>query len=212
MADAPANDAPHRLLDDVSFGEDVVVRSFTNLYGCRIGDGTHVGTFVEIQRGAAIGARCKIQSHTFICDGVEIEDEVFVGHGVMFVNDTFPRATTADGSRQADGDWELVRTRIRRGASLGSGAVVLGGIEVGEGAIIGAGAVVTADVPAWTIVAGVPHASYARSSVNSREEFVARPRGRGRNWSPCKSAQPCASGRAIPRSSRVRPHKTYLNG
>ena len=144
VADAPANDAPHRLLDDVAFGEDVVVRSFTNLYGCRIGDGTHVGTFVEIQRGAAIGARCKIQSHTFICDGVEIEDEVFVGHGVMFVNDTFPRATTADGSRQADGDWELVRTRIRRGASLGSGAVVLGGIEVGEGAIVGAGAVVTA--------------------------------------------------------------------
>jgi acetyltransferase-like isoleucine patch superfamily enzyme len=156
VADAPANDAPHRLLDDVSFGDGVVVRSFTNLYGCRIGDGTHVGTFVEIQRGASIGARCKIQSHTFICDGVEIEDEVFVGHGVMFVNDTFPRATTADGSRQADGDWDLVRTRIRRGASLGSGAVVLGGIEVGEGAIVGAGAVVTADVPAWTIVAGVP--------------------------------------------------------
>jgi acetyltransferase-like isoleucine patch superfamily enzyme len=156
VADAPANDAPHRLLDDVSFGDGVVVRSFTNLYGCRIGDGTHVGTFVEIQRGAAIGARCKIQSHTFICDGVEIEDEVFVGHGVMFVNDTFPRATTADGSRQAEGDWELVPTRICRGASLGSGAVVLGGIEVGEGAIVGAGAVVTTDVPAWTIVAGVP--------------------------------------------------------
>jgi UDP-2-acetamido-3-amino-2,3-dideoxy-glucuronate N-acetyltransferase len=156
VADAPANDAPHRLLDDVSFGDGVVVRAFTNLYGCRIGDGTHVGTFVEIQRGAAIGARCKIQSHTFICDGVEIEDEVFVGHGVMFVNDTFPRATTADGGRQAEGDWELVRTRIRRGASLGSGVVVLGGVEVGEGAIVGAGAVVTADVPPRTIVAGVP--------------------------------------------------------
>jgi UDP-2-acetamido-3-amino-2,3-dideoxy-glucuronate N-acetyltransferase len=156
VADAPANDAPHRLLDDVSFGDGVVVRAFTNLYGCRIGDGTHVGTFVEIQRGAAIGARCKIQSHTFICDGVEIEDEVFVGHGVMFVNDTFPRATTADGGRQAEGDWELVRTRIRRGASLGSGVVVLGGVEVGEGAIVGAGAVVTADVPPRTIVVGVP--------------------------------------------------------
>jgi UDP-2-acetamido-3-amino-2,3-dideoxy-glucuronate N-acetyltransferase len=156
VADAPANDAPHRLIDDVSFGEGVVVRAFTNLYGCRIGDGTHVGTFVEIQRGASIGARCKIQSHTFICDGVEIEDEVFVGHGVLFVNDTLPRATTADGARQVEADWELVRTRICRGASLGSGAVVLAGVVVGEGAIVGAGAVVSRDVAPWTIVAGVP--------------------------------------------------------
>jgi UDP-2-acetamido-3-amino-2,3-dideoxy-glucuronate N-acetyltransferase len=156
VADAPANDAPHRLIDDVSFGEGVVVRAFTNLYGCRIGDGTHVGTFVEIQRGASIGARCKIQSHSFICDGVEIEDEVFVGHGVLFVNDTLPRATTADGTRQVEADWELVPTRICRGASLGSGAVVLAGVVVGEGAIVGAGAVVSRDVAPWTIVAGVP--------------------------------------------------------
>jgi UDP-2-acetamido-3-amino-2,3-dideoxy-glucuronate N-acetyltransferase len=155
-ARGPANDAPHRLIDDVAFGEGVVVRSFTNLYGCRIGDGSQVGTFVEIQRGAVIGARCKIQSHTFICDGVEIEDEVFVGHGVMFVNDTFPRATAAGGALQTSDDWELVPTRVRQGASIGSGAVLLGGIEVGPGAIVGAGAVVTRDVPAWTIVAGVP--------------------------------------------------------
>jgi acetyltransferase-like isoleucine patch superfamily enzyme len=156
VADAPANDAPYRLIDDVSFGEGVVVRAFTNLYGCRIGDGSQIGTFVEVQRGASIGARCKIQSHSFICDGVEIEDEVFVGHGVLFVNDTFPRATTPDGTRQEEADWELVRTRICRGASLGSGAVVLAGVVVGEGAIVGAGAVVTHDVEPWTIVAGVP--------------------------------------------------------
>jgi acetyltransferase-like isoleucine patch superfamily enzyme len=156
MASGPANDAPHRLIDDVSFGEGVVVRSFANLYGCRIGDGSQVGTFVEIQRGAVIGARCKIQSHTFICDGVELEDEVFVGHGVLFVNDTFPRATAADGALQTAQDWELVPTRVRRGASIGSGAVVLAGVEIGEGAIVGAGAVVTKDVGPWTIVAGVP--------------------------------------------------------
>jgi acetyltransferase-like isoleucine patch superfamily enzyme len=156
VADGPVNDAPHRQLDDVSFGDDVVVRSFTNLYGCRIGDGTQIGTFVEIQRGASIGARCKIQSHTFICDGVEIEDEVFVGHGVVFVNDTYPRSTTDEGARQEPGDWKLAHTHICRGASLGSGAVVLAGVRVGARAIVGAGAVVTSDVEPGTIVAGVP--------------------------------------------------------
>jgi len=129
--DAPANDAPYRLINDVTFGEGVVVHPFTNLYGCSVGDETRIGPFVEVQRGASIGARCKIQSHTFVCDGVTIEDEVFVGHGVMFVNDKFPRATTADGQRQVEGDWELLATRIGRGATLGSGAVVLGGVHVG---------------------------------------------------------------------------------
>jgi UDP-2-acetamido-3-amino-2,3-dideoxy-glucuronate N-acetyltransferase len=146
MADAPANDAPYRLIDDVQFGEDVVVYSFSNLYGCSIGDGTRIGPFVEIQRGASIGARCKIQSHTFICDGVTIEDEVFVGHGVMFINDKYPRATTSDGTFQDASDWDLEVTRVRRGASLGSGAVILGGVTVGEGALVGAGAVVRRDV------------------------------------------------------------------
>ena len=113
--DAPVNDAPYRLINDVDFGEDVVVHSFTNLYGCSIGDGTRIGPFVEIQRGASIGARCKIQSHTFVCDGVTIEDEVFVGHGVMFINDKFPRATTEDGELQTEADWELLPTVVERG-------------------------------------------------------------------------------------------------
>src|SRR3954449_6408054 len=128
MPDAPSNDAPYRLLNDVEFGENVVVYSFTNLYGCRIGDNTRIGTFVEIQRGAVIGANCKIQSHTFICDGVTIEDEVFVGHGVMFVNDKRPAATNATGGLQSADDWELLRTVVGRGASIGSGAVILGGL------------------------------------------------------------------------------------
>jgi acetyltransferase-like isoleucine patch superfamily enzyme len=152
----PANDAPHRLIADVEFGENVQVYSFTNLYGCRIGDDTRVGPFVEIQRGAVVGARCKIQSHTFICDGVEIEDEVFVGHGVLFVNDKFPRATTDSGTPKADDDWTLLRTVVERGASLGSGVVVLGGVRIGAGALVGAGAVVTKDVPAGVVVVGSP--------------------------------------------------------
>ena len=156
MADRPANDAPYRLLNDVSLGDDVVVQSFTNLYGCSIGDGTRVGPFVEIQRDAAIGARCKIQSHAFICSGVEIEDEVFVGHGVMFINDRRPRATTEDGGLQTDDDWTLERTVIARGASLGTGAVIMCGVRVGERAIVGAGAVVTADVPDGESVVGAP--------------------------------------------------------
>jgi UDP-2-acetamido-3-amino-2,3-dideoxy-glucuronate N-acetyltransferase len=156
MADGPANDAPYRLIEDVRFGENVVVHSFSNLYGCSIGDETKVGPFVEIQRGASIGAHCKIQSHTFVCDGVTIEDEVFVGHGVLFINDKYPRATTDEGSLQGASDWDLQLTRVRRGASLGSGAVILGGVTIGEGALVGAGAVVRSDVASGATVAGVP--------------------------------------------------------
>jgi acetyltransferase-like isoleucine patch superfamily enzyme len=164
MAETPANDVPYRLIDDVTFGHDVRVGPFTNLYGCAIGSGSRVGPFVEIQRGAAIGERCKIQSHTFVCDGVEIGDEVFVGHGVMFINDKRPRATNGGGELQADEDWELVRTIVGDGASIGSGAVILGGVTIGTRALIGAGAVVTKDVPSGATVAGVPARAGFRSS------------------------------------------------
>jgi len=143
-------------MNDVEFGDDVVVFSFTNLYGCRIGDGTRVGPFVEIQRGASIGKRCKVQSHTFICDGVEIGDGVFVGHGVMFVNDKFPKATNEQDELAGDGDWELLPVRVCNGATIGSGAIVMGGVTIGSGALIGAGAVVTKDVAAGETVAGIP--------------------------------------------------------
>jgi UDP-2-acetamido-3-amino-2,3-dideoxy-glucuronate N-acetyltransferase len=156
MASAPANDAPHRLLVDVDFGEGVQVFSFVNLYGCRIGDGSRIGTFVEIQRGAVIGAACKVQSHTFICDGIEIGDRVFVGHGVTFVNDKLPRATGAAGALQAENDWELQRTVVEDGASIGSGATILGGLRIGREAMVGAGAVVTRDVAAGATVMGNP--------------------------------------------------------
>lgn len=156
MGSSPANDAPFRLIDDVDFGSGVIVQSFTNLYGCTIGDETRIGPFVEVQRGATIGARCKVQSHTFVCDGVEIQDEVFVGHGVLFVNDKRPRATSDGGTLQQSDDWLLLRTVVERGASLGSGAVVLGGIRVGAGALVGAGAVVTRDVAPGDVVAGSP--------------------------------------------------------
>jgi acetyltransferase-like isoleucine patch superfamily enzyme len=162
MAESPANDAPNRLLRDVAFGEGVVVQAFTNLYGCTIGDETRIGPFVEIQARVAIGARCKIQSHTFVCEGVTIEDEVFVGHGVMFVNDKRPTATTADGELQTDADWQLLPTRVERRASIGSGAVILGGVTVGAGALVGAGAVVTRDVEPGEVVAGVPARARAR--------------------------------------------------
>jgi acetyltransferase-like isoleucine patch superfamily enzyme len=141
---------------DVELGVNAVVAPFTNLYGCSIGDGTRIGPFVEIQRGVSIGARCKVQSHTFVCEGVTIEDEVFVGHGVMFVNDKLPRATTESGELQGADDWTLLETVVERGASLGSGCVVLGGVRVGAGALVGAGAVVTKDVPPRAVVAGVP--------------------------------------------------------
>jgi acetyltransferase-like isoleucine patch superfamily enzyme len=152
----PANDAPHRLLDEVEFGTGAVVHSFVNLYGCKVGAGSRVGTFVEIQRGAEIGASCKIQSHTFICDGVRIEDEVFVGHGVAFVNDKHPRATADGGALQTEADWELLPTVVERGASIGSGATILGGVRIGAGATVGAGAVVVENVAPGTTVVGNP--------------------------------------------------------
>jgi len=155
MSGSPANDAPYRLIEDVTFGENVVVYSFTNLYGCQIGDHTRIGPFVEIQQGARIGANCKIQSHAFICTGVEIEDEVFVSHGVIFINDKFPRVTV-EGRLQAAGDWELLMTTVERRAALGSGAVISGGVRIGRGALVGAGAVVVHDVEPGQIVVGNP--------------------------------------------------------
>jgi acetyltransferase-like isoleucine patch superfamily enzyme len=154
MRAEPDNDAPYRLSDNVLFGERVVVQAFTNLYGCRIGDDTRIGPFVEIQSGAVVGRRCKIQSHAFICEGVEIEDEVFVGHGVIFINDKYPRAATETGELQSTGDWTLLRTVVERGATLGSGSVILGGLRIGAGALVGAGAVVTRDVKAGETVVG----------------------------------------------------------
>lgn len=141
---------------DVVLGEGVQIYNFVNLYGCTIGDGTRIGTFVEIQRGATVGRHCKISSHTFICEGVTIEDEVFVGHSVVFINDLDPVATRDDGSLQTADDWVCVPTLVRRRASIGSNATILAGVTIGEGALVGAGAVVTRDVPPWTIVAGNP--------------------------------------------------------
>jgi UDP-2-acetamido-3-amino-2,3-dideoxy-glucuronate N-acetyltransferase len=163
MAESPANEAPYRLLDDVVLGERVVVHAFTNLYGCRIGDDSRIGSFVEIQRGAEIGARCKISTHSFICAGVTIEDEVFIGHSVTFVNDKAPRATTESGALQGEEDWVLLRTVVERGASIGSGVVVLGDVRIGVGALVGAGAVVTRDVRPGEIVVGNPARALARS-------------------------------------------------
>lgn len=142
--------------DDVRLGRGVRLAPFVNLYGCEVGEETRVGAFVEIQRDAAVGRRCKISSHSFICSGVEIEDEVFVGHGVMFINDRAPRATTDAGAPKSDQDWLLERTVVRRGASIGSGAVIMCGVEIGERAMVGAGAVVTRDVPPGAVVSGVP--------------------------------------------------------
>jgi acetyltransferase-like isoleucine patch superfamily enzyme len=141
---------------DVRLGSGVQIRDFVNLYGCEIGDGSRVGTFVEIQKGARIGQRCKIQSHTFICSGVTIEDEVFVGHNVTFINDRYPAATSARGELQTEADWQCIPTLVRRGASIGSSATILCGVTIGEGAVVGAGSVVTRDVPARAVVAGNP--------------------------------------------------------
>ena len=141
---------------DVKLGRDVIIHHFVNLYGCEIGDGTSLGTFVEIQKGARVGRNCKISSHSFICEGVTIEDEVFIGHGVTFINDKLPRATNPDGPRQASSDWHVVPTVVKRRASIGSGATILCGVTIGDGALIGAGAVVTKDVPAGATVAGNP--------------------------------------------------------
>jgi acetyltransferase-like isoleucine patch superfamily enzyme len=145
-----------RIAPNVKLGKDVKIFAFVNLYGCTIGDYTKVGTFVEIQKGAFIGKNCKISSHTFICEGVTIEDNVFISHNVTFINDIYPRSTTASGELQTEADWKVVPTFIRKGASIGSSATILAGVTIGEGAIVGAGAVVTKDVPPWTIVAGNP--------------------------------------------------------
>ena len=158
-----------RVAPDVKLGRGVRLFAFVNLYGCEIGDETKVGTFVEIQKGARIGARCKISSHTFICEGVTIESEVFIGHGVTFINDRRPRATASDGQLQTESDWECQRTLVRRGASIGSGATLLGGVTIGEGATVGAGSVVTRDVPAHATVAGNP-ARLFRSASSPRRE------------------------------------------
>lgn len=146
----------HAVASDVQLGRNVRVHAFANLYGCRIGDETTIGALVEVQRGAIIGRRCKISSHTFICEGVTIEDDVFVGHNVTFINDRYPRATAADGRLQTPADWTCEATVVRRGASIGSSATLLCGISVGAGAIVGAGAVVTRDVPPRTVVVGNP--------------------------------------------------------
>jgi len=142
--------------DDVELGKEVKIYNFVNLYGCKIGDFTKIGTFVEVQKGATIGKNCKISSHTFICEGVHIEDNCFIGHNVTFINDKYPRATNPDGSMQTEEDWVCVPTFIRKGASIGSSSTILCGITIGENAIVGAGAVVTKDVPSNSTVAGVP--------------------------------------------------------
>jgi acetyltransferase-like isoleucine patch superfamily enzyme len=143
-------------INNVKLGKDVKIFDFVNLYGCSIDDSTKIGTFVEIQKNASIGKNCKISSHTFICEGVHISDNVFIGHNVTFINDKLPRATTADGGMQTEADWKVVETFVKEGASVGSSATILCGLTIGENAIVGAGAVVTKDVPANTIVAGVP--------------------------------------------------------
>ena len=145
-----------RISNDVRLGRNVQIYAFVNLYGCEIGDETRIGTFVEVQKGAKIGPRCKISSHTFICEGVTIESEVFIGHGVTFINDRYPRATSASGQPQTEADWSVQNTLVKKGASIGSGATLLGGVTIGEKAIIGAGSVVTKDVPPNTVVAGNP--------------------------------------------------------
>lgn len=145
-----------RIADDVSLGKRVLIHGFVNLYGCRIGDDTRIGAFVEIQKGAVVGARCKISSHSFVCEGVTLEDEVFIGHGVMFTNDRNPRAVSGQGTPASEGEWFCEETYVCRGASIGSGAVLLCGITIGEGAMVGAGSVVTRDVPAGAVVAGNP--------------------------------------------------------
>jgi acetyltransferase-like isoleucine patch superfamily enzyme len=154
--------------DDVKLGKDVKLSTFINLYGCEIGDETKIGAFVEIQKNAIIGKRCKISSHTFICEGVTIEDNVFVGHGVMFVNDMYPRATATGGALQTEQDWRVERTLVKKGASLGTGVTVLANVTIGEDAIVGAGAIVTRDVPPGTIVAGNPARVLRRVSSNPR--------------------------------------------
>jgi acetyltransferase-like isoleucine patch superfamily enzyme len=142
--------------EDVILGKEVKIFNFVNLYGCKIGDGTKIGTFVEVQKGASIGKNCKISSHTFICEGVHIGDGCFIGHGVIFINDKYPKAVNPDGSMQTDQDWKVLETYIEDNVSVGSGSIIMGGIRIGKGALIGAGAVVTRDVPSGYTVAGIP--------------------------------------------------------
>ncbi len=153
---------------DVKLGRNVKLSKFLNLYGCDIGDNTKIGAFVEIQKGARIGRDCKISSHSFICEGVTIEDGVFIGHGVTFINDMHPRATAADGKLQTEADWKVIPTLVRKGASLGSGVTILAGVTVGENAMIGAGSMVTRDVPAGTVVAGNPARALGRAAVAAK--------------------------------------------
>jgi UDP-2-acetamido-3-amino-2,3-dideoxy-glucuronate N-acetyltransferase len=155
-ANSPLPEKNVQIAPSVKLGQNVKIFGFVNLYGCEIGDDTKIGTFVEIQKGARIGQRCKISSHTFICEGVTIEDEVFVGHNVTFINDLYPRSTTEGGALQTEADWVCQRTVVKKGASIGSSATLLCGITVGEGAMVGAGSVVTKDVPAGMVVAGNP--------------------------------------------------------
>jgi len=151
------NDTPTiQIAPDVKLGRDVRIYAFVNLYGCEIGDESKIGTFVEIQKGVHIGSRVKISSHSFICEGVTVEDEAFIGHGVMFINNIYPRSTNLDGSMQTETDWPLVETHVGRRASIGSNATILCGVTIGEGAIVGAGSVVTKDIPPFTIAAGNP--------------------------------------------------------
>ena len=161
-----SNEPIQRIAPDVKLGKGVRIFGFTNLYGCEVGDDSKIGTFVEIQKGAKIGRRCKVSSHTFICEGVTIEDEVFIGHHVVFTNDLFPRAT-ANGQLQTDADWKCVPTLVKRGASIGSGAVLLCGITIGENSVVGAGSVVTKDVPANAIVAGNPARVMKKSTLQN---------------------------------------------
>ena len=163
MSEQPDHDGRWvRIAPDVRLGRDVRIHGFVNLYGCEIGDETSIGTFVEIQKGVKVGARCKIQSHTFICEGVTIEDEVFIGHNVNFLNDRYPAATTGDGQRKID--WQLERTLVKRRAAVGTGAIVLPGVTIGAGAMVGAGAVVTADVPDGVTVVGNPARAVSKGS------------------------------------------------
>jgi acetyltransferase-like isoleucine patch superfamily enzyme len=171
-----------RIASDVRLGKDVKIHGLVNLYGCKVGDGTQIGAFVEIQKNAAVGQRCKVSSHTFICEGVSIEDECFIGHHVVFINDRFPKAANPDGSLQSGEDWTVVPTRVGRRASIGSGAVILCGVTIGEGALVGAGSVVTRDVPAFAVVAGNPARVLRKSvlAVRDRKRTAARDRRDGR--------------------------------
>jgi len=165
----PKDQPNQQIAPDVKLGKGVRIYGFTNLYGCEIGDDVKIGTFVEIQKGAKIGDRCKISSHSFICEGVTIEDDVFVGHGVVFINDLDPHATS-EGQPQTEADWQVIPTRVCRGASVGSGAVILAGVTIGEGALVGAGAVVTRDVPPEAVVAGCPARFLRMRQPNSNGE------------------------------------------